>query len=96
MLGQAVNATFVNRRTAVKADPVALTTEFSESEVANIQWRAFVRKGRLANAPARLGEAVSGIVRFLLPVARENSAPPVREGWLGARGHGNMIGHLSP
>ena len=74
MLAQAVNATFVNRRTAVKADPVALTTEFSESEVANIQWRAFVRKGRLANAPARLGEAVSGIVRFLLPVARAHLA----------------------
>jgi len=74
MLAQAVNATFVNRRTAVKADPVALTTEFSESEVANIQWRAFVRKGRLANAPARLGEAVSGIARFLLPVARAHLA----------------------
>jgi len=74
MLAQAANATFVNRRTAVKADPVALTTEFSESEVANIQWRAFVRKGRLANAPARLGEAVSGIVRFLLPVARAHLA----------------------
>ena len=74
MLAQAANATFVNRRTAVKADPVALTTEFSESEVANIQWRAFVRKGRLANAPARLGEAVSGIARFLLPVARAHLA----------------------
>ena len=46
-LAQAVNATFVNRRTAVKVDPVALTTEFSESEVANTQWGAFVRKGRL-------------------------------------------------
>ncbi len=69
-LAQAVNATFANRRTAVKADPVALTTEFSEGEVANTQWRAFVRKGRLGNAPASLEEAVSDIARFLLPVAR--------------------------
>jgi len=73
-LAQAVNATFVNRRTAVKADPVALSTEFSESEVANTQWRAFVRKGRLVNAPASLAEAVSGIARFLLPVARAHLA----------------------
>jgi hypothetical protein len=73
-LAQAVNATFVNRRTAVKADPVALTTEFSESEAASTQWRAFVRKGRLVNAPASLAEAVSGIARFLLPVARAHLA----------------------
>ena len=73
-LAQAVNATFVNRRTAVKADLVALSTEFSESEVANTQWRAFVRKGRLVNAPASLAEAVSGIARFLLPVARAHLA----------------------
>jgi len=73
-LAQAVNATFANRRTAVKADPVALTAEFAESEVANTQWRAFVRKGRLGNAPAGLAEAVSGIARFLLPVARAHLA----------------------
>lgn len=69
-LAQAVTATFANRGTALKAEPVALTTEFSESEAANTQWRAFVRKGRLANAPTSLAETVSGIARFLLPVAR--------------------------
>ncbi len=31
---------------------------------------SLVRKGRLVNAPASLAEAVSGIARFLLPVAR--------------------------
>jgi len=73
-LAQAVTATLANRGTALKAEPVALTTEFSESEAANTQWRAFVRKGRLANAPASLGEAVSGIACFLLPVARAHLA----------------------
>ncbi len=53
-LAQAVTATFANRGTTVTAEPVALTTEFSENEVANTQWRAFVRKGRLANAPGVL------------------------------------------
>ena len=74
MLAQAVTATFANRGTVLKAEPVALTTEFSESEMANTQWRAFVRKGRLANAPASLAEAVSGIARFLLPVAQAHLA----------------------
>jgi len=73
-LAQAVTATFANRGTTVTAEPVALTTEFSENEVANTQWRAFVRKGRLANAPASLGEAVGDIARFLLPVARAHLA----------------------
>ena len=73
-LARAVNATFVNRRTTVKGDPVALSAKFSESEVANTQWRAFLRKGRLLNAPASLAEAVSGIARFLLPVARAHLA----------------------
>jgi hypothetical protein len=73
-LAHAVAATFANRGTALKAEPVALTTEFSESEAANTQWRAFVRKGRLANASARFAEAVSDIAGFLLPVARAHLA----------------------
>ncbi len=63
-----------NRGTALKAEPVALTTEFSESEVANSQWRALVRKGRLANAPASLSQVVSDIAGFLGPVARAHMA----------------------
>jgi len=73
-LGISRKALYANRGTALKSEPVALTTEFSESEAANTQWRAFVRKGRLANAPASLGEAVSGIACFLLPVARAHLA----------------------
>ncbi len=51
-----------------------MTTEFSESEVANTQWRAFTRKGRLANAPASLAEAINDIARFLVPIARMHLA----------------------
>jgi hypothetical protein len=70
ILLRAVAATFAKRRTALQPEPVALTRAFAESDTASTQWRAFVRKGRLANAPASLAQAVSGIGQFLLPVIR--------------------------
>ncbi len=70
ILARAVAATFAKRQTAVQPAPVALTDAFSESDIASTQWRAFVRKGRLEDAPASLTEAVSGIAQFLLPVIR--------------------------
>jgi hypothetical protein len=70
ILARAVAATFAKRQTAFQPEPVALTRTFSESDIASTQWRAFVRKGRLANAPASLAEAVSGIAQFLRPIIR--------------------------
>jgi hypothetical protein len=70
ILAQAVIATFTNRKTTIEVEPVALTARFSESNLADTQWRAFVRKGKFTHAPRTLAEAVAAIQLFLLPVAQ--------------------------
>jgi hypothetical protein len=68
-LARALVATFANRKTAIEVNPVALTTIFSESSTAETQWRAFVRKGRLGDAPEHLLETTTHLATFLAPVA---------------------------
>jgi hypothetical protein len=73
-LTRAVTATFANRKTTMDPKPVALTPTFSESPVAETQWRAFVRKGKFAPAPEHLSETVAAVAEFLLPIARARHA----------------------
>jgi Nucleotidyl transferase AbiEii toxin, Type IV TA system len=68
-LARAVAATFANRKTTIDLNPVALTTVFSQSAVAAIQWKAFVRKGMFTNAPMDLADAMADLTTFLLPIA---------------------------
>lgn len=68
-LARAVRATFENRDTAIDPDPVALKTDFCESDVTTSRWTAFVRKGRCTEAPDKLAEVAGFIADFLLPVA---------------------------
>jgi hypothetical protein len=63
-LTRAVTATFANRKTTMDPKPVALTPTFSESPVAETQWRAFVRKGKFAPAPEHLSETVAAVAEF--------------------------------
>lgn len=69
LLARAVTATFENRKTAIDPAPVALTATFTESTTAEAQWRAFVRRGRFAEAPPRLTEVAAALAVFLLPIA---------------------------
>jgi predicted nucleotidyltransferase component of viral defense system len=73
-LTRALTATFAHRETALDPKPVALTPAFSESAVAETQWRAFVRKGKFAPAPEHLSETVAAVAEFLLPIARARHA----------------------
>lgn len=68
-LANAILKTFVNRKTPIRPDAVALTRAFAEDETKVIQWKGFLRKSRLENAPDDLGEVVDSIAAFLLPVA---------------------------
>jgi len=68
-LAGALRATFERRRTAIPADPpIALTAAFAEVEGKRAQWTGFVRRNRLAAAPADLASVIDGIAGFVGPV----------------------------
>jgi hypothetical protein len=69
LLARAVASTFDNRKTAIDPAPVALTSAFTESAIAETQWRAFLRRSRFTDAPARLSDVGAELAEFLLPVA---------------------------
>ena len=69
MLARAVRATFERRGTELPRSPLALTEAFAEDSARQVQWRAFVRRSGVADAPEEVG-AVASVVRALLgPVA---------------------------
>jgi len=69
-LAAAISQAFSHRGTDLLAQPVALTTSFAEDASKTTQWRAFVRRNRLENAPTDFNSAVEAIAAFLGPVAR--------------------------
>ncbi len=64
----AIANTFANRGTELVAEPIALTSEFTESEDAKKQWAAFIRRSKLPSAPSNLDEIREPLRAFLLPV----------------------------
>jgi predicted nucleotidyltransferase component of viral defense system len=68
-LASAVEKTFANRKTPIDPKPIALTSAFVEEPTKGTQWRGFLRKSRLENAPQELGQVVDALAAFLLPVA---------------------------
>ena len=68
-LAKAIESTFTHRRTEISGAPVALTPAFAEDQVKQTQWRAFVRKSRIPDAPPELAGVVEALTRFLGPVA---------------------------
>ncbi len=69
LVADAVRATFDRRRTAIPAHPpIGLTAAFPEIEGKRAQWAGFVRRNRLAAAPADLASVVEGIAEFAGPV----------------------------
>ena len=68
VLAQAIKATFTRRRTPLpERPPLALTPEFSTDALKQTQWRAFIRKGRLALEPASLDAVVEAVAAFVWP-----------------------------
>lgn len=69
MLSAAVRDTFARRGTAVPAvRPVALTAAFALHPGKRAQWSAFLKRGRLRNAPEALEPVIETIAGFLGPV----------------------------
>jgi predicted nucleotidyltransferase component of viral defense system len=69
LLAEAVSATFDRRRTEIPAEsPIAFTAAFAEMEGKRTQWTGFVRRNRLAAAPADLSTVIGAIAGFGGPV----------------------------
>lgn len=69
-LQQALKATFRQRITPLPSvPPLALTATFFADSVKQMQWAAFLRKGRLTNQGIQLSEVAQEIAAFILPVS---------------------------
>ena len=76
-LASAIKATFARRQTSLPAAvPVALTTAFAENDQKQTQWRAFLGRTRLDDAPHDLSELIDRLREFLWPptVAAANAS----------------------
>ena len=64
----ALQATFTRRQTALPSTPpLALTSVFALDKPKQTQWRAFLRKGKLASEPIELPEIIALLAPFLMP-----------------------------
>ncbi|MCO4761458.1 MAG: nucleotidyl transferase AbiEii/AbiGii toxin family protein [Myxococcales bacterium] len=69
VLSEAVRRTFTRRDSLLPLNPpVALTPEFSDDSAKAVQWRAFLRRGRLVAGEPGLDEVVVFLASFLLPM----------------------------
>jgi hypothetical protein len=72
-LAKAVNATFTQRRTDLHGAAALFRSEFRESRVRQSQWRAFLNKAGLTDAPEEFRDLMSSLETFLRPVIQHNS-----------------------
>jgi hypothetical protein len=68
-LATAVGKTFANRGTELPKKVLAFTPRFGSDAMKQTQWKAFLKKARLENAPGALQTVVEAIGAFVNPVA---------------------------
>lgn len=68
-LAEAVARTFATRGTKIPSSPIAFTRAFVEDATKAVQWRAFIRRNRLADTPGDFAEIISAVAPFLGPIA---------------------------
>jgi len=69
ILAKAIAKTFANRGTPLPAAPTVFDPAFGEDRVKIAQWRAFLEKSKLDDAPTQFAEVVAGLIDFLQPIA---------------------------
>ncbi len=69
ILAEAIRATFEQRGTRLDSVPVIFHTIVREDEGKQIQWRGFIRKTKLTEAPEDFKEVVDRLADFLSPIA---------------------------
>lgn len=81
-LSRAVARTFENRKTFMPDFPIALSAGFASVPGKDAQWKGFVRKAKLDDAPRELADVTTEIAAFLLPVAASvESAVELQQNW---------------
>lgn len=73
-LSAAIMKTFSTRRTNIQAEPIALTNTFAGDTAKAAQWRGFIRRSRIKDAPQNLSDVVAGLATFLTPIAEKLAA----------------------
>lgn len=68
MLAEAVAKTFENRNTPITIAPTVFNPSFVKDGDKEIQWRGFIRKARLADAPEAFEDVVAAVKMFLEPL----------------------------
>jgi hypothetical protein len=74
ILAKAITKTFSSRGTKIPAEPLALTDAFAEDVAKVNQWRGFVRRNRLSEAPKDLAKVIVPIGTFLKPISESLNA----------------------
>ena len=69
LLSAAVQATFSRRQTLIEIEPVCFAERFVTDANKTVQWKAFVRRSLLTDAPD-FKEAIAAVRDFLQPVAQ--------------------------
>lgn len=82
-LCEAITATFKRRQTPMpEGIPIGLSDEFGNDGLKQMQWRAFIRKGKLTMGDRAFPEIVSAISDFLMPPTLSVAANrPFRMTW---------------
>lgn len=70
LLAQAISATFAQRATPVAREPEIFSAAFAREKTKIAQWRAFLRRSQLSDAPENLEEVVAHLATFLGPVTQ--------------------------
>jgi hypothetical protein len=78
-LAEAILKTFSTRGTKIPAEPLALTDAFAKDTSKAAQWRGFLRRNRLSEAPKDLMKVIVSIAAFLKPIAEHLAAGHVFE-----------------
>ncbi|MDD3927048.1 MAG: nucleotidyl transferase AbiEii/AbiGii toxin family protein [bacterium] len=69
VLCRAIGSTFQRRHTIIPAKPpIALSQDFWQDEVKQIQWQAFLRRLRVVGNPLPLKQIITDLRPFLLPL----------------------------
>jgi hypothetical protein len=84
LLARAIGATFRRRGTLLPTEPpVALTTGFATDRSKQVQWAAFVRRGRLVASIPAFDEVIALLDKFIWPASLAASGPETSfsKGW---------------
>ncbi|MDQ2925350.1 MAG: nucleotidyl transferase AbiEii/AbiGii toxin family protein [Acidobacteriota bacterium] len=67
-LREAIQRTFENRKMEIEVDPVGLSEAFGTDPTKQVQWKAFLKRSAITEAPEDLTEAVEEIRLFFAPI----------------------------